>query len=112
MGAPVINTEKIKKVSEMIKTPMKSKKKWSKGTFAERATKSLCLMRPDSYDNSLRELRAIKLITETSISIQLQIYVPLAKRIIEDLLNKNMIVTVLNHKKLAIFMGNLRKQSD
>merc|ERR1712014_161474 len=78
------------------------KKKWSKGKVKEKLA-NLVLFDKPTYDKMLVDVPKLKLITPSIISEKLKVNGSLARKAVKELLAKNLIRPILQHKQQNVF---------
>ncbi|KAE8744588.1 hypothetical protein FOCC_FOCC008827 [Frankliniella occidentalis] len=78
------------------------KKKWSKGKVRDKLNNQV-LFDKATYDKLLKEVPAYKLITPSVVSERLKIRGSLARRALDELLQKGMIKQVIKHHAQVIY---------
>ena len=78
------------------------KKKWSKGKVKEKL-QNLVLFDKATYDKMIADVPKQKLITPSIISEKLKVNGSLARKAVRELLSKNLIRPILEHKQQRIY---------
>uniref|UniRef100_A0A8D8RI94 40S ribosomal protein S25 n=1 Tax=Cacopsylla melanoneura TaxID=428564 RepID=A0A8D8RI94_9HEMI len=78
------------------------KKKWSKGKVRDKLNNQV-LFDKASYDKLLKEVPAYKLITPSVVSERLKVRGSLARKALEELLQKGLIKQVVKHHAQVIY---------
>merc|ERR1712166_821075 len=78
------------------------KKKWSKGKVKEKLN-NLVLFDKPTYDKMLNDVPKLKLITPSIISEKLKVSGALARKAVKELMAKNLIRPILEHKQQKVF---------
>uniref|UniRef100_A0A6G1S6U1 40S ribosomal protein S25 n=1 Tax=Aceria tosichella TaxID=561515 RepID=A0A6G1S6U1_9ACAR len=78
------------------------KKKWSKGKVRDKLNNQV-LFDKATYDKLLKEVPAYKLITPSVVSERLKIRGSLARRALDELLQKGLIKQVIKHHAQVIY---------
>ncbi|XP_015783222.1 40S ribosomal protein S25 [Tetranychus urticae] len=81
------------------------KKKWSKGKVRDKLN-NLVLFDKATYDKLLKEVPSYKLITPSVVSERLKIRGSLARKALEELLQKGLIKQVIKHHSQIIYTRN------
>ncbi|XP_064471155.1 small ribosomal subunit protein eS25-like [Ornithodoros turicata] len=78
------------------------KKKWSKGKVRDKLN-NLVLFDKQTYDKLLKEVPSYKLITPSVVSERLKVRGSLARKALEELLQKGLIKQVVKHHSQVIY---------
>merc|ERR1711935_732415 len=78
------------------------KKKWSKGKVKEKLA-NLVLFDKATYEKMLTDVPKQKLITPSIISEKLKVNCSLARKAVRELVSKNLIRPILQHKQQSIY---------
>merc|ERR1719436_1291097 len=86
------------------------KKKWSKGKTRDKLN-NLVLFDKNTYDKLLKEVPTYKLITPSIVSQRLKVRGSLAKKGLDELLEKGLIKLVVSHSAQMIYTRNAREEA-
>merc|ERR1711909_216361 len=86
------------------------KKKWSKGKTRDKLN-NLVLFDKNTYDKLLKEVPTYKLITPSIVSERLKVRGSLAKKGLDELLEKGLIKLVVSHSAQMIYTRNAREEA-
>ena len=86
------------------------KKKWSKGKTRDKLN-NLVLFDKNTYDKLLKEVPTYKLITPSIVSERLKVRGSLAKKGLDELLEKGLIKLVVSHRAQLIYTRNAREEA-
>ncbi|XP_054258195.1 40S ribosomal protein S25 [Macrosteles quadrilineatus] len=78
------------------------KKKWSKGKVRDKLNNQVLFDKP-TYDKLLKEVPSYKLITPSVVSERLKVRGSLARRALDELLQKGLIKQVIKHHAQVIY---------
>uniref|UniRef100_A0A1B6LUN9 40S ribosomal protein S25 n=1 Tax=Graphocephala atropunctata TaxID=36148 RepID=A0A1B6LUN9_9HEMI len=78
------------------------KKKWSKGKVRDKLNNQVLFDKP-TYEKLLKEVPSYKLITPSVVSERLKVRGSLARRALEELLQKGLIKQVIKHHAQVIY---------